>query len=224
MVLRREQSKNAFEHVLTVVFGLTQADPLVQALAADEIEDMEDLFLLHPRQIEALSIVDATTGTATPIRKLRHNLVHVFQHYVIHRQEIGDPIGENWTNITQDQFDTYRRCPEFIASQKGTTITPSVTGTATQVMPPPQQPRPVNRDPVNDFKKGINSKRDVSTYPTLKDENQWDNWNRSLKSLAHAHDIYHVIDGNYTPTTAEEIDLFDQGKALVCAHEADFDA
>jgi hypothetical protein len=46
---------------------LTQADPLVQALAADEIEYMEDFLLLHPRQIEALSIVDATTGTATPI-------------------------------------------------------------------------------------------------------------------------------------------------------------
>jgi hypothetical protein len=75
----------------------------------------------------------------------------------------------------------------------------------------------------------------------LKDEKQWDNWNRSLKSLAHAHDIYQVFDANYTATTAEEIDLFefkqkimyavfqqtvltDQGKALVRAHEADFDA
>jgi hypothetical protein len=106
-------------------------------------------------------------------------------------------------------------------------------------MPLPQQPRPVHRDPENDFKKGI--KQDVSAYPTLKDEKQWDNWIRSLKSFVHAHNIYHVIDANYTPKTAEEIDFFefkqkfmyavfqqtvltDQGKALVCAHEADFDA
>jgi hypothetical protein len=65
MVLTREQSKNAFEHILTVVFGLTPTDPLVLALAADQIEDIEEFLSLHPRQIEALSLVDATTGTAT---------------------------------------------------------------------------------------------------------------------------------------------------------------
>ena len=243
MVLTREQSKNALEHVLTVVFGLPQTDPLVQALTAEGIEDMEELLSLHPRHIDQLSVVDASTGTATPVRKPRCNLIHAFHQYVIHQEEIGDPIAENWTGITQDQFNAYRRSPAYIASKKGTTISPASTGTATSTAnrpsPSPVQPRPVQRDPVNDFKKGI--KRDVSTYPMLKDEKQWDNWNRSLKSLAHAHDIYQVIDASYTPTTQEDIELFDfkqkfmyavfqqtvltdQGKALVRAHESDFDA
>jgi hypothetical protein len=51
----------------------------------------------------------------------------------------------------------------------------------------------------------------------LKDEKQWDNWNRSLKSLAYAHDIYQVIDANYTATTAEEIDLFEFKQKFIYA-------
>ena len=39
MVLTRDQSKNALE--LLVVFGLTATDPLMLALEADQIEDIE---------------------------------------------------------------------------------------------------------------------------------------------------------------------------------------
>jgi hypothetical protein len=118
MVLTREQSKNAFEHILTVVFGLTPTDPLVQALAVDQIEDIEEFLSLPPRQIEALSVVDAITGAATPVRKPRRNLIHAFRQYLIHQEQIGDPIDENWTSITKEEFDSYRRSPALIASQK----------------------------------------------------------------------------------------------------------
>jgi hypothetical protein len=50
MVLTREQSKNDFEHVLTVVFVLNQTDPLVPVLAAKQVEDIEEFLTLHPRQ------------------------------------------------------------------------------------------------------------------------------------------------------------------------------
>ena len=89
------------------------------------------------------------------------------------------------------------------------------------------------------FKKGI--KRDASVYPTLKEQSHFNNWNRSVIAQARAHDISEVFDLNYSPTTAEDIELFtqkqsfaysvlnrclltDQGKAFVREHEADYDA
>jgi hypothetical protein len=118
MVLTREQSKNAFEHILTVVFGLTPTNPLMQALAIHQIASIEELLLLCPSQIEALSVVDATTGMATPVPMSRCNLIHAFRQYLIHQEQNGDPIDENWTSITKEEFDSYRRCPALIASQK----------------------------------------------------------------------------------------------------------
>jgi hypothetical protein len=136
MVLTREQSKNAFEYIITVVFGLTPTDPLVLVLAADQIEDIEEFLSLHPRQIEALSLVDATTGTATPVRKPWRNLIHAFQQYLIHQEQIGVPIGENWTSLTQEEFDAYRHSSAYVASQNGTTVAPPAIPMVTQAASP----------------------------------------------------------------------------------------
>jgi hypothetical protein len=51
-------------------------------------------------------------------------LIHAFQQYLIHQEQIGVPIGENWTSLTQDEFDAYRRSPAYVASQNGTTVAP----------------------------------------------------------------------------------------------------
>jgi cystathionine beta-lyase/cystathionine gamma-synthase len=101
MVLTGEQSKNAFKHLTAVVFGLTPTNPLMQALAIHQIASIEELLLLFPSQIEALSVVDATTGMATPVPMSHRNLIHTFRQYLIHLEKIGNPIGDNWTSIYQ---------------------------------------------------------------------------------------------------------------------------
>jgi hypothetical protein len=95
------------------------------------------------------------------------------------------------------------------------------------------------RDIISDFKKGI--KRDMSYFPTLKQDKQWDNWNRATITQAHAQDVSNVLDHNYTPTDPTEIALYqeqkkymyaafkqrlqtDKGKALVRAHHTNTDA
>jgi len=104
----------------------------------------------------------------------------------------------------------------------------------------PKSPPPAKAvDLVANFKKGI--KRDASLYPVLKDQRQWNNWQRSMLAQAHAHDIQDVFDPGYEPQDDEQERLFteknkfayavlnrvvqtDEGKAFVCQYEKTYDA
>ena len=58
------------------------------------------------------------------------------------------------------------------------------------------------------FKKGI--KREITPYPSLKDERYFDGFKRSLFIVAKTHECSDVLDPNYTPgSEPEEQDLFE---------------
>jgi hypothetical protein len=63
-----------------------------------------------------------------------------------------------------------------------------------------------SRDAVADFKRGI--KRDPSQFPILKDDKQWDGWNRSHNAQARAQVVEDVMNSTYKPTTTEDKVLF----------------
>ena len=90
-----------------------------------------------------------------------------------------------------------------------------------------------------EFMKGI--KRDITLFPTLKNEENWDQWNRSLQAIARMQDVAVVLDERYAPSSPDEVELFkakqefmytvfertiltSQGKDIVQHHEHDFDA
>ena len=57
------------------------------------------------------------------------------------------------------------------------------------------------------FKKGI--KREISAYPSLKDERYFDGFKRSLFIVAKTHECSEVLDPNYTPgSEPEEKEIF----------------
>ena len=83
-------------------------------------------------------------------------------------------------------------------------------------------------------------KYDASSFPTLKNQNQWDDFNRKLVATARAQELSEVLDVKYSPKTDEK-DLFDkkksfiysvfvstllidQGKKFVREYEDDYDA
>ena len=90
------------------------------------------------------------------------------------------------------------------------------------------------------FKKGI--KREITAYPSLKDERYFDGFKRSLFIVAKTHECSDVLDPNYTPgSEPEEQELFeakqtfmfsvfntnlqtDMGKTIVRRHLASTDA
>ena len=58
------------------------------------------------------------------------------------------------------------------------------------------------------FKKGI--KREITAYPSLKDEKYFDGFKRSLFIVAKTHECNKVLDPNYTPgSEPEEQELFE---------------
>ena len=89
------------------------------------------------------------------------------------------------------------------------------------------------------FKKGI--KREITAYPSLKDERYFDGFKRSLFIVAKTHECSEVLDPNYTPgSEPEEHELFeakqtfmfsvintnlqtDMGKTIVRRHFASTD-
>ena len=56
------------------------------------------------------------------------------------------------------------------------------------------------------FRKSI--KKDRTTYPTFKEDRQWDKWNRSVKAVARTHGCGIILDPSYIPESEEEIELF----------------
>jgi hypothetical protein len=97
------------------------------------------------------------------------------------------------------------------------------------------------RDPIADFKRrGI--KRDPSQFPILKEDRQWDCWNRTHNAQARAQGVEEIMNPTYTPVTTEDKALFavkqaymfavffektlltDQGKAYVREYESQCDS
>jgi hypothetical protein len=120
---------------------------------------------------------------------------------------------------------------------KKTSIPPVGSAAAATTTSTTSAPR--TRDVLADFRKTI--KRDPTLFMDYKDEKQWDTWQRSTIAQARAQGLEDVLNHAYNPSLPDDILLFqeknkvmyavferclktDKGKALVRAHEMDFDA
>jgi len=59
--------------------------------------------------------------------------------------------------------------------------------------------------PLQDFQKGI--RRDMSSYPTIKNIEQWDNWRRVFEATAKAQGVNNILDPKYNPSNPPEAQL-----------------
>ena len=196
----------AFNHVTQNVL----ADPnITKALREDGIKEIGVLISLSDAQVEDLTFLD--TDPNNPIvyrlKKGEIGLIKSFIHFVHYRDEIGNPIGDDWRSITQDEFDQFRcntkYTRRFASLASLSSPAPSAPATVLASTPISSHSAP---SPVDLFKRGI--KRDPSVYPTLKDELWNDNWHRSFANQARAQDLSDVLNAAYIPTTSVESDLF----------------
>jgi hypothetical protein len=142
------------------------------------------------------------------------------------------PIGDDWTSITQEDYDNFRVSEFFVTSIHGVTPAPSPRTPAT----PSTR---AARDLIADFKRGI--KRDATLLSPLKDWKEFDSWQRNTVSQCQAQDVGEVLDPTYSPNTTEDRELFkekqkymyavfvntlktDQGKGCVRKFGGTFDA
>ena len=75
-------------------------------------------------------------------------------------------------------------------------------------VPPKLSPPAKVYDAVASFRKGI--KRDPTLFATFRDESNFDNWQRLLVSTARTQAVDKVLDHDYTPSTPEDRELFDE--------------
>jgi hypothetical protein len=167
--------------------------------AAQQIDNVEDLGTLLKADIENLSFIALVGADPTPMGPGQRGILWAFIAFIRHHANEDNPIGDNWNDITREEFNTYRVGPSFNGTILGD---PSASNPGI-----PSAPSTRARDAVADFKRGI--KRDPLQFPILKDEKQWDGWNRSHNAQARAQGVEDVMNSSYKPTTSEDKALFE---------------
>lgn len=224
MGLTRQQKRDAIKHILEQVFDQDPDSHLHNALEINGITSPFDLISMNEVEYELLEYEE--NGSRVPILKGNAGLLKSFKRFVHYRDSIGQAIeDQDWTSLSCDEFDKFR-----VSTILNRPI-PAPVPTSTPIAPPSSL--------VRDFKRGI--KRDIAHFIALKDDAAWDNWERATIAQARAQDVADVLNANYTPTTAEEIALFDEkqkymyavfektlltdkGKSLVRVHQRKYDA
>ena len=242
--LTRAQNVAAFAYVLKSILDQDTQDPLALALIDADVKTINSLISLSKASIDALMFERPLVGSTPPATERvalqigNKNLLHWFLRWssALYHANTKVPLThDEWRDTKGDDFDAFR-------TSNGTSMGPipimAPAAPSTALTAGPAAAR-VLESPATLFKKGI--KRDASVYPTLKEQSHFNNWHRSVIAQARAHDISEVFNLTYSPTTADDIELFnqkqsfaysvlnrclltDQGKAFVREHEADYNA
>jgi hypothetical protein len=167
----------------------------MRSLKNEDIDHIGDLLSLQENDIDNLKFLEDDGTTLSVLKAGHRGRLRCFCAFVRYRSAQSMPIGDTWTSITQEEFDEYLVSPAYDGTIFGTSS--SVSNHDLPAAPGSTRPR----DPVADFKKGI--KRDPSQFPILKEDKQWDNWNRTTNAQGRAQDIAEVLDPTYKPITAE---------------------
>lgn len=120
MVLTLPLAKAAFNHILDVIFECGNGTPLKTALKGVGITDIYGLITITPQMIHGLTYEDPHhTGRVISVPRGSKNLILIFCDYIAHCHNTGNPIDDNWTSITQEQFDIFCLDPTYISIVKG---------------------------------------------------------------------------------------------------------
>jgi hypothetical protein len=127
----------AFNHVTQNVLANSN---VTKELREDGIKEIGVFISLSDEPVEDLTYLDPdpTNPTAYCLRKGEIGLIKAFIHYVHYHDEIGNPIGEDWRSITQDEFDQFhcntkytRRFASLASLSSPAPSTPSTASTPT---------------------------------------------------------------------------------------------
>jgi hypothetical protein len=71
------------------------------------------------------------------------------------------------------------------------------------------------RDPLGEYRRGV--RRDPNAFVSLKEDKQWDSWERSTVAQARAQDLSDVLDSTFVPATPKATELFVEKQKFVYA-------
>ena len=159
MVVTRAEAQAIFDHILDNILSRRGSNDLKRALEHEGNNDLFSMMTIDDESIDDLKYPDsADPSILVDVIRGDKGMLRLWREYVLHRESIGDPIGDNWLQVTQQQFDAFR-----ISSININRVTGN-NGNG----PTGQTSSSTKLSKVDVFRKGI--KRDMSLFPTLKDE------------------------------------------------------
>ncbi len=162
MVLSWNASIQAIVHVVENVLGRQAGSPLRLALVNEGVNEIQEFLNITEDSLDHYCY-DLPDGSRNdiPLRDWDKTVVLSFIWYVVYRESGDNPIGDDWLNITREEFANYQRNNFTIPEQAAATIPRAAnnnTGTATTSQ----------YTPVAMFKQGI--RWDPMLFPILKDK------------------------------------------------------
>jgi hypothetical protein len=161
--------------------------PIQLAFRKGKIKGILDINSMSASTLESLSYYDPIDKIDKRLEKGEIGLLKTFRAYIYYRDSIGETLDSNdkWLAISLEDFQRFRVSKEWFAISENPGITVSSSSSVSSS----------SRDSVYDFKQGI--KRDVSLFPTLKQDKQWDSWQRATITQARAQDLSDVLNPKY---------------------------
>src|SRR6056300_1578149 len=207
----------SLEYIITDVFGFApdgiMADAMDQfgvttfaGLAALTINDIENM--VYPVSQLPDENGDSQPDALRPLPFEMKAILKGFVCYITYRERVlHNPLTVRncMDELSYDAFQDYRCSGNFMIFNNSPTGTP--------IIPSPIQGQPSTRTPAQEFNRSV--KIDPSSYPTLKDDKGFDQFNRKLIAIARSHGTLHVLDPNYHPQSPDEIELFDRHLAFI---------
>ncbi|HEY9301115.1 MAG TPA: hypothetical protein VIQ31_33095, partial [Phormidium sp.] len=196
----RQTSQNICATIISNLLDTDGKDMYFKLLEYHGIKTIEDLVTLQEDDIDSFVTIrrDSNAVVTNPLHKGGKRLLILLVGWLNIKKQGMDPTeGDNWLALKVEDFDEWRIGVgidyKSISSPSHAPNVPSVVNT--------------QKMELESFKRSI--KRDATIYPTLREDKDWDNWNRAMLSLARTHDVSEIFDPKYVPTNDTK-DLFDQ--------------
>ncbi|KAG7361927.1 reverse transcriptase RNA-dependent DNA polymerase [Nitzschia inconspicua] len=214
MPLTKSQRAQALEHILTNVFDLEANDPLRASLRDDGIVGIYDLVSMEREYVKSLTYLDEVDGTQqrTLVPRGTARLIIILKDFLRYKVAMGEPVDDDWTGITQEEFDSFRVSGVYLEATAmangGIPLFKPITNSSTAHPTVSTTPATTYVQPsaVEMFKKGI--KRDQNLFPTLKEEELHDPWHRKFEIQSHSQAVTNIVDSKYLPSNPNEKEVF----------------
>jgi len=207
MVITRAEATTIFDYILDNILSRDGSNDLKRALEREGFNDLFSFMTMDDAAIDGLQYQDPNdTSVLFDVLRSDKTMVRLWKQFVVHRESTGCPIGDNWLQVTQQQYDEFRlssisinRCR--VAAPAPTAQGSFDTGSASKFLN------------VDLFQKEV--KHDPSLFPTLDDEKFNDSWHQSFATQKGTQDVDKVLDESYVPVTQEDKELFTEQQMYV---------
>jgi len=231
-----------FDHILNNVLKLPPNHPLRKVIPVNfPYFNISAYLVFTDDEFKAMRYPDPTipTGSATrmlPILPGAANIFIQFREFIRHKFLLNKtfPLNGEWLNLTNQDWHAFLARP----SAPSDPIAPPAP-TQAAFTPLSHQPFSKIEHVVNEFRKTV--RRDLTLFPRLQDEKNWDSFKRSMTITARSQTIDNFLNPDYMPDGPMEAAVWpevqkyaygvlhhslltDKGKSLVREHEHDYDA